>query len=156
MAKNLLDSIFTKSDANVLENELEKILSYLFKEGSIDDKIKKTVRIGTYEFLKSDFPEFKDRKAIKNFLESTREKLRKLRIINMTIAFEPTASLIEKIGKWVKENIGEDVVFDLSVDKSIIGGAEISFNGKYKEYILRDKFNEVFKNRKEELLKCLE
>ncbi|NCO45146.1 MAG: F0F1 ATP synthase subunit delta, partial [Vibrio sp.] len=44
---------------------------------------------------------------------------------------------------------------DFEINPEILGGALISFNGKYLDESLSKKMEEIFSNQKEELLKTL-
>lgn len=62
------------------------------------------------------------------------KELENLRILNMTVAVEPTRSNILAYGAWVKKNLGEDVILDIEVNGNLVAGAQIVWNGKYKDY----------------------
>ncbi len=44
---------------------------------------------------------------------------------------------VVKLGKWVRENIKENLVIDLEVDSNVIGGCSFVWNGVYHDYSLR-------------------
>jgi len=71
--------------------------------------------------------------------EKLKEKLKSLPIFSLTIGFEPTEEFKEKLVHWIKENVEKKAVLDLKIDKEILGGAIISWQGKYKNYSLSEK-----------------
>ena len=63
--------------------------------------------------------------------------------------------MIEKLSGWVKTNVTDETLLDFEINPEILGGALISFNGKYLDESLSKKMEEIFSNQKEELLKTL-
>ena len=51
-------------------------------------------------------------------------------VVRLTLAFEPNRD-------WIVKAVGEAVVLDMAVDKSILGGAIVENAGKYGDYSLR-------------------
>ena len=62
------------------------------------------------------------------------KELNVLKVLKMTIASEPTRSNVVAYVAWVKKNLGEDVILDISVNPNLIAGAQIVWNGKYQDY----------------------
>lgn len=70
----------------------------------------------------------------KGDLENWKLEIENLRVLRLTLAYEPTRANILNYGAWIKKNIGKDVVMDITVDPRIVAGAQIVWNGKYKDY----------------------
>jgi len=68
-----------------------------------------------------------------------KERLESLPVFSLTIAFEPTEEFRGKLANWIKENVEKKAVLDLKIDKEILGGAIISWQGKYRNYSLSEK-----------------
>ena len=60
--------------------------------------------------------------------------------------------MINRIYKWVADNIEKKCVLEISVDKTIIAGARISFRGKYADMTMDKKWDEIW----EEIMKDME
>ena len=73
--------------------------------------------------------------------ENWQKELDSLKILKITVACEPTRSNILAYGSWIKKNIGQDVIMDISIDSNIVSGAQIVWNGKYKDYSLSETTN---------------
>lgn len=119
---NPLSLIFTLSDADLLIQELEELSREHFKVGE-------SMHPKTFSFLqkmKLD-PEKLEETDIQKLVTS----LKKAKVVKIEIGFEPKVSTLRKIGQWIKTNVGDDILFSLSLNEEIIGGAAISFNGKY-------------------------
>jgi len=80
---------------------------------------------------------YETRENKKAFLEELKNQLLNLAVVSLTVALKPDESFLEKLSGWVKVNIGERAVLEIEVDAAILGGALVSYNGKYRDYSLR-------------------
>ncbi len=91
------------------------------------------------------------RLSIKEFIDKVQQKILSLQVISMVFAFEPTDKTLQSLSRWFVLNTSKQVLFDIRIDKSIVGGAAILSNGKYLDYsirpILEKKTNETLFGR---------
>ncbi|MFH1536274.1 MAG: F0F1 ATP synthase subunit delta [Patescibacteria group bacterium] len=155
---NTLTNIKTKQDADRLDNELDLVLGSLFKSTQELQKVlEKSIDVTTCQALKKDYPEFgKNPLETRMVLENLKSSLRKVKVLKIYMAFEPTQKIIDKINNWAKENILQKVLLDFVKDESLLGGAAIEFDGLYRDFSLRKTLNEVFQNKKEEITSLLQ
>ena len=59
-----------------------------------------------------------------------------LPLLKIDLACRLTEEMIAHLYEWVGEHVGAGTVLDISYDASLIGGARISYNGRYKEVTL--------------------
>lgn len=83
--------------------------------------------------------------AIKAFIEKIQERITTMPTMTMTVAFEPKEATLKAIAGWFLVNTSKQVLLDLSFDRSIIGGAVISVNGRFYDFSVRPQFNSVLK-----------
>lgn len=83
------------------------------------------------------------RLAIKAFIETIQNKIATLPVISMVVAFEPTVQTLQALSHWFILNTNKQVLFDIKVDRSIIGGAAILSNGKFLDFSIRPAFDKV-------------
>ena len=69
------------------------------------------------------------------------------KIISITLAFEPSETTIGNIYSWVMEKLGTEYILDIDIDKTIMAGAIISFNGSYKDFTVKKNLEEVFADK---------
>lgn len=148
---SILEKVRTKEEANLLLSEIDLILSTLFtSRKKLEKVLTKEIRLTTYAALRKDFLDKEvSPSKIKELLNELSEKLKKLKILEVTMAFEPTQDIINNIHNWVKENLGDDGILDIKLDKSILGGAIIVFKGLYKDYTLKKQLEGLFKNKRQ-------
>lgn len=152
MDQNIIKQIQTKSEAKELLFGINLILeSFNFKKKSFEAVLEKSLSLKVSEIIKTFISE-KDKKDVQESLITLKNKLQALKAITLTLAFSPTGDSIKKISSWIKENLGEEFIFEIEEDPTIIGGAIIVYKGKYKNLSLKKKLEETFKKNKEELL----
>lgn len=75
---------------------------------------------------------------LKNFIITLQTTITKLPVFSLTIAFEPTEQTLKVISEWFVMNLKKQAIFDFIVDPSIIAGAIINYNGKFKDYSFKN------------------
>lgn len=96
-----------------------------------------------------------DRGSVESLLDQLENKLKKLKEIDLTIAFTPSKSSIEKIYSWVSRNLGVNIVINLNIDPELLAGAIINFNGIYKELSLKKLIETGFLTKKDKINQLL-
>lgn len=137
---DLLKYVRTVSDAELLNNEIDILIDSLYRTGerSFDKTINKSVRKEIAKALETIGPSKSGRKAD---LQRIKEDLKKLNVLRLTLAFEPSQLVIEKTIKWLRENVSGDIVVNILYDPAIVGGAIIEYQGKYIDMSLKKKLD---------------
>ena len=65
--------------------------------------------------------------------------------IQITTAFAPDYKFILKLKDWVNTNIKKDILVDFEFDPMLLGGAQVIYNGRYKDYSLAKSLDTYFK-----------
>lgn len=155
MYTEILSHIRTKSEAWQLEEEVDLLLENLYKGkvGEYELTLKNDVRVWVSDLLLSAFanPDIKK----DEFLRGLKVAIAKLRELKLTLAFEPTQNSIEKIHDWVRKNVGEGIILDITFNPTIFAGAIVIFEGKYRDLSLRNKFREGFNQHREVIFNIL-
>lgn len=81
---------------------------------------------------------------IKNFLEKVKEKIDGMTVVSIVIAFEPKEKSLQTLSRWFVSSINKQVLFDVKVDRSLIGGAAILYQGKYLDYSIKPDFEKAY------------
>lgn len=66
--------------------------------------------------------------------------------INLTLAIEPSQALMKKIVSWFKKTAGPNLTLDINVDRSILGGMIVSYQGRYQDLSLKRKLDSRIAN----------
>ena len=51
------------------------------------------------------------------------------------------------VAKQLEDSLGKKIVLDITTNQSIVGGLQIEFSGKYKDYSLGPKLEEYLKRK---------
>lgn len=135
MYSELFKLIRTKDDMYILYDELKQLASGLdyvperFSE--VLGKVRKSISIliGGQTLSMS-------LSGKRDYIQGALNQLEKLKCVDLVLAKEPGLQLIENISDRIKGMVGENVVIDISVNKGILGGAILTFGGRYMNYSL--------------------
>lgn len=157
MYPDIVDSVKTIQEINELVLEIDGLLENLFKSDKHSfEKALVGINFDTAEKIKQIFLQkkldLKDKEGVKNFLETLKDELNKLKVIKVTLACEWTIKTVNRICNWIKENLGKGYVLDINRDETVLGGAIIVFNGKYKDITLKKRLTETFEEKRKEIL----
>jgi len=137
----------TLEEKNIFLNELDILANALFASdpGAFDTVLNKSVRAKTAGFIKQRLAEGEEKQAL---VSSLKKFVDRAKIIKITLAFEPREETLDKLFSWVMKNIGLGAIMDVSYDESIVGGAIVAVDGKYRDLSLKKRINELFQNGK--------
>jgi F0F1-type ATP synthase delta subunit len=82
---------------------------------------------------------------LKAFLTRLAEQANTLPVIALTIAFEPTEETMQAFAQWFMMQKGIQVLFDITVDKTLIAGVVVNFKGKHANYSIKSQFEQLTK-----------
>ncbi len=81
--------------------------------------------------------------SLQEFLTRVREKIAALSVVTLTLAFEPDEKILYELSEWFVLNINRQVLLDINVDPDLIAGAAVTFAGKFQDFSVKPKFNEI-------------
>jgi F0F1-type ATP synthase delta subunit len=81
--------------------------------------------------------------ALKEFFTMMQQQITSLPVLTLTLAFEPNDDTMKALAEWFILNMNRQVVFEINVDRTLIAGAAISFNGKAADLSIKDKFTHI-------------
>lgn len=154
---DLITSIKTTEEKYRLSSEIDDLVTSIFKtESQSFDNALRDISVNFANKIKETFKknrlDMANKEVIRHFLMKLKELLEKLRIIRLTIVFEPTLQTIENIHNWISSSLGEGYILDIETNQKILGGAIITFNGKYKDFSVKKNLEDFFSAKKIEIL----
>jgi len=147
---DLLKALRTVQEAEQFLREIDNLAANLFrtKGNSFEENLKRISNSNLAFLLREALTKNKinleDMQAIENFLSGLKSEIKKLKVLKLEIAFDPSDETVSNISNWVAENIGNGIILDINTDLSLIGGAIITFEGKYKDLSLKKRFDDIF------------
>lgn len=153
---DILGSIKTVSQLNEFLAEIDILEESLFETTISSESAFKKLGVESASKLKELFLknnlEITDKEAIKGYLVNLRTALSKFKIIQLTIAFEPSIQIVENIHSWVLENVGNSFILDIETNEALGAGAIIVFNGAYRDLTLKKNIEAAFAQKRNEIM----
>src|SRR3989344_3375132 len=130
-----LPFVRTVEERALFHGELETALQSLYIKDAekLVEFLERNVRHSTSQFIKKVLlseNDNTDTTALKNTLEGLRVSLLQMPIIHLDIAFEPTNKTSVMLSTWLRTHVQKDIVIEYGLDRTLIAGARIIFNGK--------------------------
>ena len=79
----------------------------------------------------------------KEFIDGLLKELSELEPVSITIAFRPSASFTKEVAGRISNLIDTNFVIQFIHDPAVLGGAKITFKGKYADYTLERVINDA-------------
>jgi len=148
---DLSDLFTTKAEATDFMSRLSAISSTLFQTNFNLDKaltehfgINKKDRfiaiMRESNINRESFP------AVKDFLFLLMTKINSLPVLSLTVAFEPHEETLKGVSEWFFINMKKQVLFDISINRRLVAGAAITYNGKFYDFSIKPVFDRILKN----------
>lgn len=151
MIDNKIDLTYflkTKSQANDFTTRLTKIASHLYEtdfnlekellnEFGVQkkDKLMTLFRTNNINIDKVDI--------VKNFLQKMQDTINHMAVIDLTIAFEPKEKTLQVLSEWFMMNMKKQMLFNITIDSGIIGGARFGYQGKFLDASIKPAFDKT-------------
>ncbi len=152
LTTNVFNSIYTVSELQLFYKEIDHIVSSLFSDSSsISDILEKSLSPEKKEviinYLENEHVDIKNPVLIQESLLKLKKEGDKIPVVNLTLAFEPTQSILKNMSLWFLRRIQKKVVLNITLERTVLGGAFISYDGKYKDYTIQTKLNKYFEKQ---------
>jgi hypothetical protein len=144
VTKTILTNTYTKSDLSkrirMLRQYLEtcffkpektEMTKFLISEYATTDDIDAFISWG-----EKFFHSFTKENTYK-IIEEVEKLIKKMNLVSMYIPYEPVPAEITKLGKWFRNNVGDEALIDLRTDPTLLGGCAFVYKGIYRDYSLR-------------------
>lgn len=147
-AEEILKKIITKEDLLSFIDKINLAKDWVFKEGEkpLSIKLKGKIESDFLSFLekleKNGFLSVNPEKNI-SFLQNLKSFLQKIPQVKVELAFLPKRDFLEKIYSILEKEVGRKIILDIVFNPEILGGVRLEFGGKYGDFSLLKKFNEL-------------
>lgn len=142
----------SKEDSELYCKEIDHIISELYKPGGnlediLSHKIGAEKKERILALLNESQVETTNTVKVQEKLELIKELLKIIPVLSMTLPFEPTEHIIQNLSLWFYRNLKQKVLLDISLDRSLLGGAYLSIEGVYFDGSLRTKVEHVLNTK---------
>lgn len=144
-------TIFTTTQANNFVTQLDDVINSLFvTRENIEKKLDKILPFEKKERIsilcQKNNIDINDLNLMQKFLSNLKDHIKKLPIINLQIAYDAAEKNIIDISSWFTLNLKQKILINVTINKKLIGGAIIGYNGIYKDYSLKKRLDEKYAN----------
>lgn len=155
MYAEIFPQIRTTEDIRKIKDEIGLLLDALYqgKGEQFEIVMGSYLRQWVAEAIKKDLAEAHIEKE--KYLKDMLEKLQRFKILSLTMAFEPAEKSIDSIFRFVRKNIGTDIILEFTYNPGMLGGAVLIYQGEYKDFSLIRVFESEIDKKKEEIIKML-
>lgn len=155
----ILQTIKTKDDRDRLLQEIETILAshYHADPSLVQTTVSKGIRPALsekFERLISEVSSDPNHRTLEEVCQELEHAIRALKVIFLTIAFDPPQESIDLITSWVKTNIG-NIVLDIEYNKHLLGGVIISYQGNYRDLTTKKILKQRLQEKKDDILSLI-
>lgn len=146
--EEIIKKIRTKEELIFFLEEIATLRQIIFKdretllskkaEGRVSEELKKLI-----EKLEREGAIFESHKEQSAFLEELEKKLQSSPMIKLEIAFSPNNSCLDRISQWLKKELGQKTILDLTINPEIIGGVIIEYRGNWRDFTLAKEIDKL-------------
>lgn len=138
----------TKAEANDFLTRISQLSERVYNTGfdlekELSDKLGLTKKEKFMILLRDNNVSTSSNSELKAFFEKISTIITSLPVLSVTIAFEPRDTTLKKLSDWFVLNFKRQALFELRVDKKIIGGAVINFKGKHEDFTIKSRFEQI-------------
>ncbi len=146
--QGLIDLTLITDDVVKLGEEIDLLLKSLYQleidkfEQNLKGEVRLRVAMEIRKLLQGNIDQNKG--EIKAILSSGYKAVCSLPVLKLILAFEPSEQVIADISNWARLNLEKGIILDLSMDRSVSGGAVIIYRGKFYDLTVKKKLQEIF------------
>ena len=145
-----LSLIKTKDYADEVISRIDELKDSLYNRRiDLDKKMSELFSFEMKEKIKAyswqEQINLNDPESFSKFLSSLRAHIKNMSVVTIRIAFKPTEEIVNEATSWFVENYGKNVQLDFVFDKNLIAGAVIIFNQQSKDFSLKKRIEEKYK-----------
>ncbi len=152
-SEDILKYITTKEDLYEFIDLLDTLVENAFKKGSSFSKTLDKASGQKFSAAIKRIGNGKSPEQIQDILNKLKQEAEKVNFLSLTIAIEPSEELLTSLSKWAEKNFDNKVIFDITVNPDIVGGAIVTYKGNYRDESLKKTLEESF--GKKEFIKNL-
>lgn len=149
---DIITTIITKDDRDNIIVSLEKLSGRAEMNGFISLQDISDIQFSLYNFLKDLANDGKIELLI---LKDLLEKIKDIEVVRIILAFNPSMKFVSELKNDIEKLLNKNILIDININKEIIGGIIIDYNGKYTDISLAKELKEMFQKKKENILKMI-
>lgn len=147
--QNMYADILTIEDTNSFYKEIDQFTSKLFQvsttlDQALNESFNKQKKDAFLSILKEQGIEPSDQIKIQELLKKIKEEAKIFPVITIKLGYDPTREHIESFSDWFISRIKRKVILKILVERNLIGGAYITYNGLFKDFSVKKRVQDAF------------
>lgn len=156
--RSFLSLIRTTDERDTARRGVARLEESLFRSfpREFNEVIRSEFSARTGEYLRDFFSKpsyLRNPDLIKTDLIAVLTALDAMRTLRLEVAIEANDVFIERVAGWALVNLGSDIVLEVVRDRTVVGGARIIFQGKYRKSTIVDMVQNVFEKKRDIVMK---
>lgn len=153
--------IRTTDERDMLLSEIDHLLPALFRPTNnrlqtvLADETRKETKDAFLAIWEQQNISLTDHQKLQVSLHELRDYLLSCPILALVLAISPTEKMLTDTCIWIRANVHPLILLAISIDRGIVGGVLMTFEGIYKDYSLRSRLDAIFTNQQTYLLSLL-
>ena len=149
---DLSEFFITKSQATDFIRSLDTIEDQMYEvnfnlEASLTKEFGIQKKDRFVELLRSLKMTNPSNEVLKELFVNIQDTVKNLSILSLTIAFEPDETTLKSFLQWFLFTLNKQIIIDIKVERDIIAGATVNFNGRFRDYSIKLLFDQIIKNK---------
>jgi len=137
----LLKEVFTTQQSHILIDALGHIIGATYDSTkNLQTEIKTRLPFDQtntiVEIVKENQIDLNDATQAQEFFSELVALFKTLPTVDLTLAYSPTYSELQQFSQWWRKNFKANILLDITIDKNLIAGALIGYDGTMKDYSL--------------------
>jgi len=151
----------TVDDLRYFSSRIDLLLVNLFQTNptafadTLKEKLPGDLSTLLDESLRDQQVALSERETLQHFFHGLKDYLTHLPVLQLTLAYHPTGEQAGKLSDWARQKTAKNVVLDFRYDPRVLGGAIVTYGGKYVDLSLKKRLDSVYEAKKPEILAML-
>lgn len=146
---SLFEGIYTVSELQLFYREIDLTISNLYHENVkleqlLSDLMSPDKKEKIIQYLKENKIDIGRPIEVQESLLKLKTIGNKFPVVSLELAFEPTEQVLKNFTLWFSRNVDKKVLFNITLERSELGGAYVAYDGLYKDLTLKTKVDEYF------------
>lgn len=158
----ILEDIKTVEDLHLIAAEIDMLAESVYKANpeifkhTLNTNLQRNLTDALTLSLTEQAISFDNHQALQQYFHGLKQFITTLPILQLTLAYHPSNEQIEALALWARQQTGKPVILQLHFNKHLIGGAIITFEGRYIDLSLKKKLDLAYEAKREEILSMLQ
>lgn len=158
---SILDEVKTVEDLRLVASEIDMLLVTLYKTDKeifvkrLHTKLQRNLTDSLTLSLNQQNVSLENHEQLQQYFTGLKQFLAALPLLQLTIPYHPSNEQVEKLSDWARRETNKPVILQIQYNPTLLGGAVITYEGRYTDLSLKKKLDAVYATKKEEILAIL-